>query len=106
MKTNGLDKKYKKANGQINNKKIRIEWTKAVLIFQDLNKKYLLITDACDYAYDAVLSQFQGMDLLPIAYFSKSMTETLAYEPSEYLEMPIRWIKFNFFLFAFDCFDY
>lgn len=45
--------------------------TSPILIIPDLNKEYILDTDACDYAIGAVLSQEKDGHVLPIEYFSK-----------------------------------
>jgi hypothetical protein len=47
--------------------------TSPILILPDINKDYILDTDACDYAVGAVLSQERAGHVLPVEYFSKSL---------------------------------
>ena len=89
MKTRDVGRNGRKANGQTNNKKVPIEWNESVigaiykqkdavcgpyvLILPDFNEKFFLATDACNYAYGAVLAQMIDQELRPDAYYSKNM---------------------------------
>ncbi|CAF1061649.1 unnamed protein product [Brachionus calyciflorus] len=87
-------KKAKKVKGENNTNKIKpkfikVEWnlaaTKAfetlksalcsenVLTIPNFDKEFILVADACDVAYGAVLCQEVDGELKPVAYFSKQM---------------------------------
>ena len=75
MKTKEEEKNYRKASGQINNKKVLIEWSEPamdafyqlkdalcgsnVLILPDFNENFFLATESCDYAYGGMLAQMR-----------------------------------------------
>ena len=46
-----------------------------VLVFPDFDKPFILVTDACDFAYGAVLCQEVDGVVKPVAYFSKQMNK-------------------------------
>ena len=89
MLTNHLDSSYRNKNGTIKSKRVTIEWNEEslvafenlksaicsdnVLILPNFEKEFVLITDASDKAYGAVLCQNVDGDLKPVAFFSKQM---------------------------------
>ena len=91
MSTKHLSNSYRKKNGAINGHKVMLNWTPeaeasfdklkkllssdTVLIMPNFNEKFILVTDSCDYAYGVIFSQRRNEQEMPIAYFSKSMTQ-------------------------------
>ena len=89
--TKHLEPKFKKKNGQINNKKVEIKWNEKaetafnhikaqlcnekILKLPDFEKEFQIYTDACEYGYGGVLSQRFEAGSHPIAYFSKGRTK-------------------------------
>ncbi|CAF0882494.1 unnamed protein product [Brachionus calyciflorus] len=89
MLTRDLDSSYKNKNGTIKSRKVIVNWnveakksfeilkeslcSETVLIIPDFSKEFVLVTDACDYAYGSILCQEFKVELKPVAYFSKQM---------------------------------
>ena len=92
MCVKGVSGKFKKRNGQINNKLVEIVWTaegeeaferikdllckSSVLIMPNFEREFYLATDACDYGYGGVLTQILSGNHHPIAYYSKGMSKS------------------------------
>lgn len=88
--TKELDKQFKKKNGKVDNKRVILQWNAEserafntlrtilsgdkVLMLPDFEKIFYLSTDACNYAYGAVLAQQSIDGLRPVAYFSRGMS--------------------------------
>lgn len=91
MCTKHLGKAFKKKNGSIDGTKVILSWDEdcisafntlrkilcsdKILILPDFESMFYLSTDACDYAYGAVLEQLVDHEFRPIAYFSRNMSK-------------------------------
>lgn len=92
MGLKNVDKKFRIRNGAVDGSKVNIEWNKEtnehfdrlnvalcsglLLMLPNFDEIMFLTIDACDYGYGAVLEQLVDGEFKPIAFFSKSYTQT------------------------------